>query len=578
MVAGVAHVLRLFGNLLRLLLSPIWLVARLAWLRGEPRWVMVQLHARLTPFRRPSSWLGRLRDRGDDPAEVRALEELQRLVERVVSDRQVAGVAVRLPALAAGWATCESVRDMFRQLRAAGKQVVCYLPQGGGNRELYVALAANRIYMAPFSSFGPLGLASAPLYVQPLLGRLGIAVEAQAAGEYKSAAEPALRDTMSDPAREQLTALLDGMHDALVAGLQDARKLAPEQVASLFERALLLADDALASGLIDGVCYDDELPKRLRAVPDADAQRPPAPLPAARYLARTAPLWRPLRRKPFVAVVPLHGTIMGDEASRMGAGLTPHALSSVLERLRSDAKVRAVVLHIDSPGGSALASEQMHRAISQLAQHKPVVACFGEVAASGGYYVACACKKIVAQALTITGSIGVVSAKPDLSQLLERVGVRRQAVRTTQSADMLSVARGLSLHEQDVLRAQVAALYERFVAVVAQGRGRGVDEVEPLARGRVWSGRDAHARGLVDQLGGLSEALNAARSLVAVEPAARAALEARVQRLRSRPGLGLGGLRAALLAPWSRLLSELAFAEVLRREPAAYLSPWTRID
>jgi len=569
-------VLRFFGNLLRLLFSPFWLAARLAWQRGEPRWLTLHLRARLSAFQRRDTWLARLRERSDDPAEVRSLEELQRLVRLAIADRHVAGVCVRLPTLEAGWAMCESVRDMFRNLRAAGKQVVCYLPQGGGNKELFVALAADRIYMAPFSSFGPLGLSSSPLYVRSLLSRLGIAVEAHAAGEYKSAAEPALRDTMSGPAREQLEALLGGMHGALVSALREARQLDAEQIAQLFERALLLANDAHAAGLVDGVCYEDELAALLQPTPPTEEVAARRTVPVAHYLARRAPLWRPMRQPACIAVVPLRGTIMGDEATRMGAGLTPHALTRTLDALRTDQKVKGVVLYIDSPGGSALASEQMHRVIGRLGQKKPVVACFGEVAASGGYYLACACQKIVAQPLTITGSIGVVSAKPNVASLLERAGVHPQWVRTAESADMYSIARGLSAREQAVMQDHVAAMYARFVAVVAQGRGRATEEVEPLARGRVWNGADACERGLVDELGGLPRALASVNSLLGLPQTA--ALAARVYRLPSRPSFGLGGMRAALLAPWWRLLGELSVLELMRHEPALYYCPWSGGD
>jgi protease-4 len=484
------------------------------------------------------------------------------------------------------------LRDIFRELRAAGKEVVCYLPEGGGNRELFVALAASRIYMAPYSAFGPLGLAARPLYIRPLLDRLGIAVEAQAAGEYKSAAEPALRDTMSEPQREQLQALLTGTHTALVDALR-ARGLSDEQLGPLFERVFVWAKDALACGVVDGVVYEDELREALSAcAATATAQHAVAPDPAkksdsdnppplgtdaARYLRwRNRRLWRPLRRPTCIAVVPLHGTIVAGQGGMMGASLRPDVISKLVRSLADDPSVRAVVFHIDSPGGSALASELMHRELTRLAKKKPIVACLGEVAASGGYYLACACRKIVAQPLAITGSIGVISAKIDARGLLDRLGVRPQFLRTTPSADILSFARGLSVDEDALLRAHATEIYERFLTVVAEGRGRSVADIEPLARGRVWNARDASERGLVDVLGGLERALSEVRGLLdGVPEPERDAIEPRIYALRSGSGFALSALRSALLGPWSSLFSELATVELLRREPVAYYAPFT---
>jgi protease-4 len=490
---------------------------------------------------------------------------------------------VYLPSLEAGWAACESVRDIFHEIRATGKHVVCYLPEGGGNRELYVALSATQIFLAPYAGFGPLGLAARPFYIRPLLDRLGISVEAQSAGEYKSAAEPALRETMSEPAREQQQAILSTVHEAMVAALRE-RGLSTEQVEQLFASGLLQAQAALSTGVIDGIVFEDELYDRLGctapspALSTEDSEDKPATVEAVHYLRqRTSPLWRPVRREACIAVVPLHGTIVADQGGRWGApGLRPAAFARLLRRISHDPAVRAAIFYIDSPGGSALASELMHHEIARFARRKPAVAYFGDVAASGGYYLACACRKIVAQSLTVTGSIGVVSAKVDASGLLERLGVRPQFLRTTRSADMFSFARGLSPDEDGMLRAHAAEIYERFLTVVAEGRGRPVADIEPLARGRVWTGRDASERGLVDALGSFDRALDEVRGLMTdIPPPARAHIKPYVYRLKAGSGFDLvDGLRSLLLAPWLDRLPDLAAIELLLgREPVTYYAP-----
>jgi protease-4 len=577
MVASVTYVLRLLANVLRSVLLPFWLYGRWSWARagarGARRWIELRLSPRIVPFRASEPWLRRLLVRAREQRST-SLTELRDLVRAVSGDDRVVGLAVHIPSLESGWSACEGVREAFQQLRAAGKRVVCYLPEGGGNRELYIALAADRIYLAPYSGFGPLGLAAHPLYVRPLLDRLGIAVEAQAAGEYKSAAEPVLRDSMSEPAREQLQAMLSGTHAALFDALRD-RGLSPEQIASVFERALLTDKDAIAAGVVDGAIYEDEFHAQL----DGGAEGS-KPLAAAEFVCRhQRRLFQALRRPPRIAVIPLHGTISAGQGGRFGgAALRPAPLSKLLRRLAADPSVRAAVLHIDSPGGSALASELMHREISCFAQKKPTVACFGEVAASGGYFVACACQKIIAQPLAVTGSIGVISAKLDAVGLLDRLGVKPQQLRTARSADMLSYTRRLSSEEDALLRAHANDIYERFLNVVAHGRGRSVADVEPLARGRVWIAREARERGLVDELGGLDRALSEVRSLVAdLTPAAREALEPQIYSLRA-PGAGLSGLRGALLewlfAPMSAWTAELAALDVMRRESAVYYAPF----
>ena len=254
---------------------------------------------------------------------------------------------------------------------------------------------------------------------------------------------------------------------------------------------------------MDGVVYEDEL----RASLLGEGQEPPKLVRAGGYLSfRLARFFRPVRRRPYIAVLPIHGAITGGREARSGSaveGAIVHAIRS----LARDRRAAGVVLHVDSPGGSALASDLIHREVSLLAKKKPVVACFGNVAASGGYYVAAPASKIVAEPLSITGSIGVVMARLVARDLLEGMGVRTEVVRRAPHADLVSNPRPLDEDEHAILEREVEAFYRSFVGVVAAGRKREEGEIEPLARGRVWSGRDAHARGLVDVLGGLDAAL-----------------------------------------------------------------------
>jgi protease IV len=267
----------------------------------------------------------------------------------------------------------------------------------------------------------------------------------------------------------------------------------------------------------------------------------------------------------------MRGTITGDRGGLGGASLRHASLAALLRSVKADPKARAVVLCIDSPGGSALASELIHREVERLARTKPVVAYFGDVAASGGYYIGCACQRIVAQPLTITGSIGVVSAKFALPKLLERLGVHPQQLRTAASADMFSFSRALTTREEGVMQAHAGELYQRFLAVVAAGRKRTVAEVEPLARGRVWSGRDAFERGLVDVLGGLDRAIEEARgSLAELSSEARAALKPRLYTAKPNPAASTPEQAALWLAEQVGARAELELLHASRHEALHY--------
>jgi protease-4 len=503
--------LRFLRNLLRIALSPLWLLGRVLG-RPRERWIEVRLHPTLAEVARPQPWWQHLlARRGGAIAQLRSIAELRRLVRVAASDPNVDGVLLHVPHLRAGWATCTSARAAIAKLRASGKRVVAYLPLGGGNRELYLALAADRILSTPQAPIALLGVGSRTTYYKPLLDRLGVQAEVHAHGEYKTASEPATRDSMSEAQREQLVALMSAIQSELETALATRPGFDATRAHALFEQGLWGAAPALAAGVIDGCCYEDELPRELGIAGDKRKR----PLSAARYLAwHEQRLWQRLRPRPTIAVVPVQGAIAPGGPAMPGSRMT--ALGPTVAALRAarrNRRVRAVLLYVDSPGGSALASDLIHRELVRLREKKPVVAYFGDVAASGGYYVGAPCQRIVAQPTTITGSIGVVSMRPVVTELAERIGLRPQALAAAPHADMLSPFRRFDAREEEMFAAELDAVYRGFVSVVASGRGRSVEDVERVARGRVWSGADALRLGLVDELGGFDHAVDALRAL-----------------------------------------------------------------
>lgn len=502
---------RLFLNFWRFLLAPLWLLER-AYSRPRSPWLRVKVRSHLVELHpeRPGLWrfLPWFADRL--PTSLHALRRLASLVAR---DAAVRGVVVQLPPLTAGWAAAAGLRAVLLTLRAAGKQVVVHLPQGGGHKELYVAAAADRIVLPPQATLTLLGLAAQVQYWKPLLDQLGVAVEVHARSEFKTAVEPFTRDEMSEPQREQTTALLAAIDRELRAALAARPRIGEAGVGALFEQAMFTGRHAIDVGLADALAYEDELPDVLRE----GSGKPPRLGSAAQYVRwKEARLFHRVFSRPYLAVIEVHGAIgLGVDAGPFGArGAALEPLIATLRAARGDPRAVGVVLHVDSPGGSALVSDLVYREVVRLAEKKPVVACLSNVAASGGYYVAAAAHAIVAQPVSITGSIGVLSAKLAAAPLLSKLHVRTETIRTAPHGDMFSATRALDASEHAILDREMDHFYQDFVRIVAEGRKRDVADIEPLARGRVWSGQDAKAHGLVDRLGGFDAALDELRSRI----------------------------------------------------------------
>jgi protease-4 len=437
-------------------------------------------------------------------------------------------------------------------------EVVVHLPLGGGTKEVIVASAGSKVLLGPAAQLSALGFASRTRYVKSALDKAGVVPEVYAVGEYKSAGESLVRDSMSDAQREQVGKLLDRFDSALLDAIAEGRGVSRERARAIVDGGPYFGEAAIEVGLADAVAYDDEIPALL-GLPKSKGPGPATEgmVDAGGYLlARKRPILRRLTRAPVIAVIPVHGAI-AHASSQFGNYATDDKLARMVRIARLDKRVKGVILHVDSPGGSALASDRMHHEIVQLAREKPVVACMANVAASGGYYVAAPAHKIVCEAVTITGSIGVVGARLTLEPLMQKLGINTETVQRGARAGLLSPSAPLSEDERSALMRELEAVYRTFVRVVAQGRKMKVDEVEPLARGRVYTGEDAKAAGLVDVLGGFDVAL---REVCAMLPTnLRDVVEPHVVRAPRRalpimrpPTEGEAGRRAA-----SALLSAL---------------------
>jgi protease-4 len=488
-------VLRLLGLVLDLLMLPLSLLRRGRIVRPGA-WLEVTIDGPVVDVAgKPRLWQLRAQ-------KALSLHWLDEVVEAAAKDRNVKGLLVTIRSLSAGMASATSLRAVLGRARAAGKEVVVHLPMGGDTKEVYVATAASRVLLGPAAQLAPLGFRSAARYLRPALERAGIEPQVFACGEFKSAGETLVRDEMSPAQRAQLERLLDGFHDEVTAAIAAGRGVDLARARAIVDEAPYFGAAAVEAGLADGVAYEDELPAKLGL---ARGRRDLAP--AGAYLARARrPLLRAVRRRPAVAVVSVHGTI-AHASGAFGDVSTDERLTRTIRAVRQDRRVRGVILHIDSPGGSALASDRMHHEIEQLAREKPVVACMANVAASGGYYVAAPAACIVAQPTTVTGSIGVVAARISIDPLLARLGIRTEVVARGARSSLLSPTGPLDEGDRAAIHRELDATYRAFVGVVASGREMAREEVERLAGGRVYSGKDALAVGLVDVLGGFDVAL-----------------------------------------------------------------------
>ncbi|WP_437761935.1 signal peptide peptidase SppA [Sorangium sp. So ce281] len=542
----------LLVNVLRLLLLP---VSALRWAFAAPRggYVVLEIDGRVVDLQPPRVRLALpWRRRKRAPLSV---ERVRELGKHLMRDPRPAGLLLRMRSVHAGPAVAASLRDALLEIRAGGKDIVAYLPMGADTTTLLLASAARAIVVGPETMVSPLGFAVEGRYVRRALEQIGVEPEVFAKGMYKNAGEVLVRDTMSAAQREQVGALLDGRLGDLTAALAQGRRVDRETAALWIDEAPFGAEQAVARGIVDAVAYEDELDHMLAAgslpcataaprraeigAEDADrasggggggaraaARHSKKRLVSAdRYLgARRALSMTPVWPRPILGVVEVHGAIVSRARFRGASLASEERLVASLRAARQNPRVQGVILHIDSPGGSALASDRIHHEVTRLAEVKPVVACLSNVAASGGYYVAAAAHAIVAQPQTITGSIGVVSARFALGPLLERLGVSTDVVKRGARADLFSPSRKLDAGERAVVERELDAIYAAFLRVVARGRRRPVEEIEPLAQGRVYSGADAQARGLVDMLGGFERALHELRQMIgpkaaAIEPA-----------------------------------------------------------
>jgi len=447
-----------------------------------------------------------------------------------------------------GYAALLEVRAALERFRETGKPVIAYLV-GPSTRDYLVASAASEIIINPLGMLATPGLSAEVMYLGGTFEKFGIGVQVAKAGKYKSAGEAFSQRHMSDAEREQLGALLADVWGQFIEPVSKSRGISPEALQELIDNeGVISAELALKAGLVDEI---KDFPEVLDELKELTGERRDAAtftqiaLPS--YIAQRGSRASAIGSKPRIAVVYAEGEIVDGEGSPDNVGGDRFARE--LREIRRDDKVKAVVLRVNSPGGSAIASEVIRRELVLLHAQKPLVVSMGTVAASGGYWISTDCDHIFAQPNTITGSIGVVAILPNFEGLAQKIELNVESLKTGRNADVFSIAKARSPEAMGVLQKLVDETYVKFIDRVSAGRELDRDTVEAIAGGRVWSGEDAFERGLVDELGGLREAISHAASLAGIEeftvvdhPPARTFLEEVLEKLErtANPVAGRG--------------------------------------
>jgi protease-4 len=433
------------------------------------------------------------------------LFELLEVIRSAADDDHVAALVLHVGDIDWGWAKVADVRDALLEFRAAGKPIYASV-EGGGEAEYLIASVAPVVALPPAGELRINGLSATALFLRGTFDKLGVRPNFVHVGRFKSAVESYTRTGFSEPAREAMSAILGDTYSALVDSVAVDRALSPDSIRAWMDRGPFPAAEAMTLGLVDTLLYR----------PDVDslavrrAGRGSTILRFSRYAAR----FSPARVGTHIALITASGEIAPGRSRTSAMGeriLGAETLIDALRKVRTRRSIRAVVLRIDSPGGDVVASDAIWREVDRLHRVKPVIVSMSDLAASGGYYIAVAADTILAQPATLTGSIGIFGGKFNVLGLYQKLGINIESVVTGPRAEMYSPFRDFRPDEEQAFARGLQNSYQRFLRLVAEGRRLPVEAVDSIAQGRVWSGKAAVTLGLVDQLGGLEDAIEVAR-------------------------------------------------------------------
>lgn len=441
------------------------------------------------------------------------LNEILENLKKAENDPNIKGILFEPLLIPAGLSTHGEIREALEKFKESGKFILSY-SEYYFQTTYYLATVADKIYLNPEGSFELKGLTARAVFLKGLLEKLDIEPQVISYGKYKSAADPLIFDKLTEANREQLSVYVNTVWKQMLEKISAARGISVDELNALANRfAVEKAQDALEYKLVDALCYKDQLLLDIRGRLEIGDSEEINFIELDKYMNAPAKREGKGRARDKIAVVYAQGNIIPGEGDETTIG--SEKISTTIRKAREDKNVKAIVLRVNSGGGSALASDVILREILLAkAEGKPVVASFGDVAASGGYYIACGANKIVATPSTITGSIGVIGMIPNMKKFFNnKLGITFDHVLTNEYADFVPFDRPMNQKEKEIMRRMIDNIYEVFITHVSEGRGMTKEEVDVIGQGRIWIGSDALKIGLVDKLGGLQDAIELAAEL-----------------------------------------------------------------
>lgn len=445
------------------------------------------------------------------------LDDILASIKKAKENDDIKGIYIQATSLNANFASLQEIRDALNDFKKSGKFIVAYsdnYTQG----MYYLSSVANKVLLNPKGAIEWRGLASQPLFLKGLLEKLGIEMQVFRVGTYKAAVERFSATEMSPANREQVTAYITSIWNEIITDVAASRKVSVDSLNNYANRMLMFypAEQTVKSGMADTLIYKNDVRDYLKQLVKIDKDDDLAVLGLDEMInvKKNTPKDKSGN---IIAVYYAFGEIDGGSSSTDEDGIISNEVIKDLRKLKEDKDVKAVVLRVNSPGGSAFGSEQIWEAVCQLKKEKPVIVSMGDYAASGGYYISCAADTIVAEPTTLTGSIGIFGLIPNAKGLTDKLGLSFDVVKTHKFADFGNIMRGMNTDEQTLLQMYINQGYDLFVSRCAEGRKMSKNEIEKIAEGRVWTGEAAKKIGLVDILGGIDKALEIAVKKAKVE-------------------------------------------------------------
>lgn len=445
------------------------------------------------------------------------LDDITKSLKKAVSDDRIKGVYLKLSIVNGGMATVEEIRNALIEFKENCDKPIYAYGDSYDQKAYYLATVADKIVLHPLGSVDFRGLGGEMMFYKEALKKVGVEMQIVRHGKFKAAVEPFMLDKMSKENREQQLVYMGSLWEHMLKGISEKRNLSVEQLNELADEVQTFkkGGKAVEVGLVDEAKYKDEVLDDLREVTGITGTKGIPIISVSDYAGVTVKGKSKGYSRNKIAVIYASGDIgmsMGGEA------IIGDKLSKEIRKVRQDSSYKAIVLRINSPGGSAFDSETIWREVKLAADEKTVVVSFGDVAASGGYYIACAADRIVAQPNTITGSIGVFGVIPNFGELLnDKLGITTDVVKTNKNSDLLTLTRPMTEYERALLQENVVETYDIFVSHVAEGRNMTIEQVDEIGQGRVWSGENAKEIGLIDEFGGLADAIELAAEIEGLE-------------------------------------------------------------